>query len=1130
MSYYPLQAVAESSSENNFDKSKLKKSDSMGEREGGSTEDLPADLAALKVTMDKLEQVRKEIVIPEKEPVPPAVNVKMRKLKPAAERYKQSVLVAKVADPDAPVRQPSQVQKAGRPQYGLDGHFLTHSILGEENDFYREQERRAAEENAVRPPGRHKIEAMTASQRDMKMTNKAMSTANNRTSQDAAAINHWHDWMQERNEYRSFLGNRVDRPHEDLLMNIGDMYREKKEVLQQIDRNLAFIDYGKGYRVGSEFWAQPQWVGSEETGIQFTLTSSQKGYPPVYEHTGIPHDIQMEKGYVHIPPGRRGWQDSEFLAKRMRQLQQIIHEVDPKKPSQQDFDELMIRGQNSDTIAQKASTDKPQRAGALSHKGNLDARVSTGGHVQLIAMESPRTENLPDDFYEQHDQENVDAKSVNIMSPDPNKQSKSRGGSTRYVTGPALKIGGVTAAWEGNDTSRVGEIGAACRVIFDGNQGDQVTSWLEVINYGSTVVKFNWTREKRYNPFDKPTDVLQQRFYFNTGPSVILPRQKLLFPFVFKSDCAGIFSENWQMNTTPKLCGGAKIIVTLKGVALMVDKYKEVREEISDMLAKRTAATISKNFLLNIVDALHTSRPPPTPIDALLTDEEKFERLNPGLTGGVNEKLVDLTNFYKDLFPEEEREEVVWDLDLNTIREKVLEMEDEKQREKTFKKFNEMVYKLTTPIDRPTVNEELYHLVYSHVSRICDGIVSSSMALKSSLGLSESELILPAETNDKPLGYAIKQRELFIVEQREEQKRRQKALEGADKGKDAKKGGGGKDKGKDADSLLPPSVGTGSDSVSPGGTLIVQDTYRAKDAAGRRASWVASPRISSAGSIEKGCRALDPNDILVSDLGKFDASLGRPKTAPSEGNTPTDMDGNAQNQSEILPDSTKKKVDKKSKKEKGKRLHGGGKDSKAANKAGGGAGGKDRPGSKGGSPKKEETKSSKKLSATSGSNLANESQTDVLNETNAALVDDAGSKLPSDSNAQPNNLNINIENSSGNIADAGSGNVLEGVISSNAVIMSGIQSQDVNILSATGADIFVNDPDSDKFVSMMDMSRTATSIELEEPAEDDTLYSKYRERLHVMVRDMIGDNLVELLLAYDDVKMRNPWKPNLPVG
>ena len=39
------------------------------------------------------------------------------------------------------------------------------------------------------------------------------------------------------------------------------------------------------------------------------------------------------------------------------------------------------------------------------------------------------------------------------------------------------------------------------------------------------------------------------------------------------------------------------------------------------------------------------------------------------LAGGVNEKLVDLTNFYRDLFPEKEKEYVVWDLDLNTIRE-----------------------------------------------------------------------------------------------------------------------------------------------------------------------------------------------------------------------------------------------------------------------------------------------------------------------------------------------------------------------------------------------------------------------------------------------------------------------------
>ena len=62
--------------------------------------------------------------------------------------------------------------------------------------------------------------------------------------------------------------DKLKRPQEELLMDLGDGARKRNEVLNQIDRNLAFIDDGKGYRVGSEFWNQPQCVGSEETGIQ----------------------------------------------------------------------------------------------------------------------------------------------------------------------------------------------------------------------------------------------------------------------------------------------------------------------------------------------------------------------------------------------------------------------------------------------------------------------------------------------------------------------------------------------------------------------------------------------------------------------------------------------------------------------------------------------------------------------------------------------------------------------------------------------------------------------------------------------------------------------------------------------
>ena len=103
-------------------------------------------------------------------------------------------------------------------------------------------------------------------------------------------------------------------------------------------------------------------------------------------------------------------------------------------------------------------------------------------------------------------------------------------------------------------------------------------------------------REKRYNPFEKPVDVLHQRFYFNSGPSVILPRQKILFPFVFKADNAGIYTENWQLNTTPKLCGGAKIIVSLRGIAFKLDKYLPVREEITVSIL---LFLVSRKFTIN---------------------------------------------------------------------------------------------------------------------------------------------------------------------------------------------------------------------------------------------------------------------------------------------------------------------------------------------------------------------------------------------------------------------------------------------------------------------------------------------------------------------------------------------------
>jgi len=59
-----------------------------------------------------------------------------------------------------------------------------------------------------------------------------------------------------------------------------------------------------------------------------------------------------------------------------------------------------------------------------------------------------------------------------------------------------------------------------------------------------------------------------------------LPGDTLKFPFVFKSDKAGVFTEQWQFVTHPVVAGGAALVVTLRGVALREDKFKKQRELI----------------------------------------------------------------------------------------------------------------------------------------------------------------------------------------------------------------------------------------------------------------------------------------------------------------------------------------------------------------------------------------------------------------------------------------------------------------------------------------------------------------------------------------------------------------------
>ena len=69
-------------------------------------------------------------------------------------------------------------------------------------------------------------------------------------------------------------------------------------------------------------------------------------------------------------------------------------------------------------------------------------------------------------------------------------------------------------------------------------------------------------------------------FHLLQYSGVLSPGQSLSIPFTFKSPNAGIYTETWSIETSPLLCGGRNIRVTLKGVAFQQDIYKTKREQI----------------------------------------------------------------------------------------------------------------------------------------------------------------------------------------------------------------------------------------------------------------------------------------------------------------------------------------------------------------------------------------------------------------------------------------------------------------------------------------------------------------------------------------------------------------------
>ncbi|XP_014671200.1 PREDICTED: MYCBP-associated protein-like [Priapulus caudatus] len=500
------------------------------------------------------------------------------------------------------------------------------------------------------------------------------------SSTEDMALNRWKQKMEERINIQRRLGRSTDRSLKELLMNQADSYRAVQEQRQLMDRVMPAVDQGKGYRVGSEFWNQQERIGDDIHGIHTTLTTTERGCPPPLELLGYSKTIQEEMG-IRKQTTPQSWQESKYLKNRKEKLRPLLARLLPHQP---EFPELEVIGTGDVSLNNNPATDTVEEEELL----------------EAVATE---------DTLEKQ--------------------------TTEVLKGPALKINAWHVRWSGHPTTEAASaIGLQERLVFEATAGDKCSANVNLSNDGCTAIYYSWKRVPKETSFGiKPKSCMSQCFYFNTSDGSILPGEVIDISIYFKSSCAGIFSETWELVTVPVLGQGARLHFILTGIATQEDLFKEERDKILGELEHRQAVRIAGDMIDSILLNVNTPERPQSPADAYLTLEDRFSTQNPRLF--YKHQCVDsLNEQFLKLVPDK-----AWDASLMSLRKVIMELEDDEQRSIELEQMNNSISELCFRERRPVMARH-HQIAYQLLVETIDAMVHDSCEMRRSMGLPDRGL------------------------------------------------------------------------------------------------------------------------------------------------------------------------------------------------------------------------------------------------------------------------------------------------------------------------------------------------------------------------------------------------------
>ncbi|XP_074411332.1 MYCBP-associated protein isoform X4 [Zonotrichia albicollis] len=741
------------------------------------------DIQALEIRAEDLEKLHAPRLARRAARIPVRRNYLVRKSRPKEVAH----LVAHPVPPKAPM---GPLTFPGSRQFD-DGceEILPHHILGSLQELRTE----ALAKRNTRLAGAIKVPHpdVTAAALEEEHGGEEKEKAHQAQLTEHKAFQNWRHHMAMRKKQEKHLGEILHKPENELLMNMSDNYRQIQEERDLIDRSLPALFPGKGYRVGSEFWSLPEQIGDELTGLTLTLTRTECGHPEPLTHVGKPRTVQRETGLK--PPKKvpchLNWDKSLFLKHRRQELQSVLEELGFYKPDLEGL-EVIGRGQPFTSVSAKAFLPT------------------------TISEEIEIPDSLGDSFIEVPEAEKV----------------------------PSLVFCGEPARWIKGITTCRKEIGIAARLTFETLASEKAESFLTVTNDGRASIWYHWMRLPQQIPSRETRGRRVPCFYFDTRPGVILPGETLRFSFIFKSETAGIFSEPWEFRTHPLLLGGALLQVTLWGIAVYEDKLAVFREKLESELAAREGATIVKECVNELLKPIRTPERTPSPVDACVTEEELFHRINPKLhyqhqvvkqlhklwrqhltVPSVLEEEVpldqrstaeDMEYQESTLEPpsvqsstpelpcgkhasedaprkksteEEEAGPSGWNLSLDDFKQAIMSISGEEQQEEALTQLNKAALQLCVE-QRPTQLDLLYPLCLQLWRGAIDDLVSHSLRLRSVLGLVKKDIYaeaVPEETEEVKQGGAKKGgKEDKIATKKEEKKDKEGKKSRATSGKE----------------------------------------------------------------------------------------------------------------------------------------------------------------------------------------------------------------------------------------------------------------------------------------------------------------------------------------------------------